>query len=134
MAQLIKQTNGATGYVDFADANASSLLFAAIKNTDGQYVAASLDSATAALAGATAADDLTYNPLNAPGAATYPITAPTFLLVKTSYDAAKGELVKGFVTWLLTDGQTFAEGVNFARLPDSLKTKALAQLGKITTT
>jgi len=132
VAQLIKQSEGAIGYVDFADAKASSLVFASIKNKDGQYVAAALDGATAALAGATVADDLTYNPLNAPGAAAYPITAPTYLLLKPSYtDAAKGKAVKGFVKWLLTDGQALAAGVNFAKLPDALQTKALAQLDKV---
>ena len=40
VAQLIKQSDGAIGYVDFADAKASSLVFAAIKNKDGKYVAA----------------------------------------------------------------------------------------------
>lgn len=133
VAQLIKQSDGAIGYVDFADAKASGLVFASIKNKDGQYVAASLEGATAALAGATIADDLTYNPLNAPGATSYPITAPTYLLVKPSYtDAAKGKAVKGFVKWLLTDGQALAEGEGFSKLPAALQTKALAQLDKVT--
>jgi phosphate transport system substrate-binding protein len=134
VAQLIKQSDGAIGYVDFADAQASGLVFAAIKNKDGQYVAASLDGATAAVAGATVADDLTYNPLNAAGAASYPITAPTYLLLKPKYtDAAKGTAVKGFVKWLLTDGQALAASKGFSKLPAALQTKALAQLDKVTT-
>jgi phosphate transport system substrate-binding protein len=133
VAQLIKQSDGAIGYVDFADAKNAGLVFASLKNKDGQFVAASLDGATAALAGATIADDLTYNPLNAAGAASYPITAPTYLLVRPTYsDAAKAKLVKGFVKWLLTDGQKYAEGVGFAKLPAALQTKALAQLDKVT--
>jgi len=132
VAQLIKQTDGAIGYVDFSDAKASGLKFAAIKNKDGQFVEASLDGATAALNGAEIAEDLTYNPLNAAGATTYPITAPTYLLLHTSYpDAAKKAAVKGFVTYILTEGQTLAPEVDFAPLPDALKTKALAQLDKI---
>lgn len=132
VAQVIKQSDGTIGYVDFSDAKASNLVFAAIKNKDGQFVAASLEGATAALAGATIAEDLTYNPLNAPGATTYPITAPTYLLVKPSYsDAAKGKNVKAFVKWLLTDGQGFADGVGFSKLPADLQTKALAQLDKV---
>jgi phosphate transport system substrate-binding protein len=133
VAQLVKTSDGAIGYVDFGDAKASNLVFASIKNKDGQYVAASLDGATAALAGATIADDLTYNPLNAAGAATYPITAPTYLLLKPSYtDATKGKAVKGFVKWLLTDGQALAASQNYAKLPDDLQKKALAQLDKVT--
>lgn len=132
VAQLIKSSDGSIGYVDFADAKSSGLVFAQLKNKDGQFVAASLDGATAALAGATVGADLTYNPLNAAGATTYPITAPTYLLLRPKYsDPAKATLVKGYVKWLLTDGQAFAESVGFAKLPADLQTKALAQLDKV---
>ena len=132
VAQEIKAVEGAIGYVDFADATAAGLTFAAIKNKDGQFVLPTLEGATAALAGAELKDDMTYNPLNAAGAATYPITAPTYLLVKPKYDDTNiGKAVKGFVTYVLTDGQALAQSVNFAKLPDSLQQKALAQLDKV---
>ena len=100
VAQIIKQTDGAIGYVDFSDAVETKLNFAAIKNKDGKFVAPSLEGATAALAGATVKDDLTYDPLNAAGADAYPITAPTYLLLKNKYDDAnKAKLVKGFVRY-----------------------------------
>ncbi|MFE0591505.1 phosphate ABC transporter substrate-binding protein PstS [Micromonospora echinospora] len=132
VAQIVKQANGGIGYVDLSDAKASQLTFAAIKNKDGQYVVPSLEGTTAGLEGAEIKEDLSYNPLNAAGAASYPITAPTYILVKTKYDdAKKAELVKGFVKYILTDGQELAEEVDFAPLPTSLKDKALAQLDKI---
>ena len=52
VAQIIKQTDGAIGYVDLSDAKATGLTFAAIKNKDGKFVEPSLEGATAALAGA----------------------------------------------------------------------------------
>jgi phosphate transport system substrate-binding protein len=132
VAQIIKQSAGAVGYVDLSDAEASGLNFAAIKNKDGQYVEATLEGATAAVAGATAKEDLTYDPLDAPGAESYPITAPTYILVRTTYDdPTKAENVKGYLKWLLTDGAQYAESVNFAKLPDELKEKSLAQVEKI---
>ncbi|MFI6824424.1 phosphate ABC transporter substrate-binding protein PstS [Micromonospora sp. NPDC050187] len=132
VAQIVKQANGGIGYVDLSDAKASQLTFAAIKNKDGQYVVPSLEGTTAGLEGAEIKEDLSYNPLNAAGAASYPITAPTYILVKTKYDdAKKAELVKGFVKYILTDGQEQAKDVDFAPLPTSLKDKALAQLDKI---
>ena len=48
VSQIIKSTPGAIGYVDYADAKASGLVFASIKNKDGQYVAPSVASASAA--------------------------------------------------------------------------------------
>ena len=132
VAQLIKQSDGSIGYVDFADATASGLSFAAIKNKEGNYVAASLEGATAALAGAEVKEDLTFDPLNAAGANTYPITAPTYILVRTSYsDANTAKNVKAFLRWLLTDGQEYADDVNYARLPGELAQLALAQLDKV---
>jgi phosphate transport system substrate-binding protein len=132
VAQIIKQSDGAIGYVDFADAVAGGLTFASIKNKDGQFVAPSLDGATAAMAGAEVKDDLTFNPINAAGATTYAITSPTYLLLKTSYsDATKAKLVRGYAKFLLTDAQGFAASVNFAKLPDTLQQKALAQIAKV---
>jgi phosphate transport system substrate-binding protein len=132
VAQLIKQNDGTIGYVDIADAKASGLVYAAIKNKNGKFVAASLEGATAALAGAEVKDDLTYDPLDAAGDATYPITAPTYLLVRPTYtDAKRGTLVKGFVKWLLTDGQKLAADKEFASLPAALQTKALAKLDSV---
>jgi phosphate transport system substrate-binding protein len=132
VAQIVKQTNGAVGYVDLSDAKETGLKFAAIKNKDGQFVEPTLEATTAALEGAEAKEDLTYNPLNASGAEAYPITAPTYIIVKTKYDDAnKAKAVKGFLTYLLNDGQELASEVDFAPLPDTLKEKALAQVEKI---
>jgi phosphate transport system substrate-binding protein len=132
VANLVKQTDGTIGYVDFSDAKGAGLAMASLKNKAGKFVAPSLEGATAALAGAEVKDDLTYNPLNAAGEASYPITAPTYLLVKQKYDSPeKAKLVKEFIKYILTDGATLAKSVNFATLPDSLKTKALAQLDKV---
>jgi phosphate transport system substrate-binding protein len=133
VAQIIKQSDGAIGYVDFSDALASKLTFASIKNKDGQFVAPSVDGASAAVAGATVKDDLTYDPLDATGAQSYPITSPTYILARTTYsDAKKGEAVKAFLNWLLTDGQQYAASVNYAKLPTQLQQKATAQIDKIT--
>jgi phosphate transport system substrate-binding protein len=125
VAQIIQETEGAVGYVDLADAEASGLVFAAIENLDGEFVIPSLDGTTAGLDGAEVADDLSYNPLNAAGAEAYPITAPTFLLIRTDYDAETGALVKAFLTWLLTDGQDLAAENQFAPLPEGLRQQAL---------
>jgi phosphate transport system substrate-binding protein len=132
VAQIIQQSDGGIGYVDFSDALESKLTFASIKNKDGQFVAPTLEGASAAVEGAEVADDLTYNPLNAPGATAYPITAPTYVLLKSKYDDAnKANLVKAFVRYILTDGQGIAKDVNYAALPSGLQQKALGQLDKV---
>src|ERR1044072_3913646 len=57
VAQIVKDGNGAIGYVDFSDAKASKLKFAKVKNKAGKFVEPTLDGASAALAGVTINDD-----------------------------------------------------------------------------
>lgn len=133
VAQIIQDTDGAIGYVDLADAEALGLTYAAIGNQEGEFVVPTLEGTTAALDGAEIADDLTYDPLDAAGAEAYPIAAPTYVLVRTSYeDQATADLVIDWITFLLTDAQDLAEDELYAPLPDSLRDRALAQLDQIT--
>ena len=53
VAQIVKSTPGAIGYVDYATAKASGLTFASVKNKAGAYVAPSAASASAAADSAT---------------------------------------------------------------------------------
>jgi len=129
VAQQISTTDGAIGYVDFSDAKAANLKFASIKNAAGSFVAPSLVGASAAVDAATIAPDLTYSPLNEPGADTYPITSPTWIIVyQKQTDKAKGQALKDWLNYILTDGQSLANPANYAALPDSLKQQALTQL------
>jgi phosphate transport system substrate-binding protein len=132
VAGKISGTEGAIGYVDFADATAASLKVASIKNSAGTFIAPSLAGATAAMAAATVSPDVTVSPMNASGAGSYPITSPTYILVyekQTSHD--KGTALKALLEYVLGTGQSKAAALNFAKLPDALLQKAKAQLDKI---
>jgi phosphate transport system substrate-binding protein len=133
VATAVKQTDGAIGYVDFSDAKASGLSLASIKTASGQGVAPSLDGASAAVAAAPVNPDLTYDPTNAQGPGAYPITSPTWIVIyKTQADHNKGTVLKAFLNFVLTTGQTdIAKNDNFAPLPSSLLDKAKAQLDQI---
>jgi phosphate transport system substrate-binding protein len=132
VAQIVDGTDGAIGYVDFSDALAAKLSFASIKNSAGTFVAPSLEASSAALEGAKVEADLSYNPLNAPGKDTYPIVAPTWLLVYSKQtDKAKAQATVAFIQYVLTDGQDLAADANYAKLPTALQAKALAQLAKV---
>ena len=132
VAQIVKTTAGAVGYVDLSDANASGLKFAKIKNKSGKAIAPTVDAASAAVAAATVNADLTYNPLNADGADAYPITAPTWILVyKNQIDKNKGAAIKSFLKYVLGDAQKQAKNFDYAALPPSLQQRALAQVESI---
>lgn len=132
VAQIVKTTPGAVGYVDLSDAKASGLQFAMIKNKAGKVVSPTLQGAAAAAEGAQVNDDLSYNPLNAGGPGAYPITAPTWILAyKNQTDKTKGRALQAFLSYLLNDGQKLANSVDYAPLPDSLRQKAISQIERI---
>jgi phosphate transport system substrate-binding protein len=132
VAQVVKSTPGAIGYVDYADAKASNLTFASVKNKAGSFVAPSTESATAAAQNATVKPDLTFSAIWAPGAQSYPITFQSFILVyqsQSSTSTAAG--LKAYIGYLLGDGQKLLPQLNYAPLPSSIDQQATAQLSKI---
>ncbi len=132
VAQIVASTPGAIGYVDLADATDAKLKFAEVQNKAGTFVAADLAGASAAAAGATLADDLTFSAVWADGDAAYPITAQTWIVVyKVQPDKTVGETLKSFLHYLLTDGQQAAAELGFAPLPAAIADKALAQLEQL---
>ncbi len=133
VAQAIKSTGGAIGYVDYSDAKASGLKFASVKNSSGKVLAPTLEGASAAVAAATVNPDLTYDPINTSAPDAYPITAPTWIVIyKQQSDQNKGAALKSFLGFILTIGQkSIAPDTDFAPLSPDLLTKATAQLGAI---
>ncbi len=133
VAQVVKSTPGAIGYVDYATAKASGLSFASVKNKDGSFVAPSPASATAAASSVTAKADLTFAAVWQGGATAYPITYQSWDLINakqpTANDAA---MLKAYLGYLLGDGQKLLEQIGLAPLPSSLDQQAVAQLDKIT--
>jgi phosphate transport system substrate-binding protein len=132
VAQIVKGTEGAVGYVDLADATGSDLQTAEIQNKAGQFVVPTVEAAAAAVAGAKLSPDLSYDPINAPGAKAYPITSPTWILVyETQSSADKGTALKNFLTFVYSDGEGLAKNAGYAPLPASVISKAQAQLSKL---
>ena len=132
VAQIVKGTGGAVGYVDLADATGSDLQTAEIQNKAGQFVAPTVDGAAAAVSGAKLSPDLSYDPINAPGTKAYPITSPTWILAyEKQASADKGTALKDFLTFVYSDGEGLAKNAGYAPLPASLISKAQAQLSKL---
>jgi len=131
VAQIVKSTKGAIGYVDLPDAKASGLKYAAIKNQAGKYIEPTAASASAAGEGIDVKDNLTFVAVNAKGEAAYPITAPSWCMVYVAPAKGKAAALKRYFTFMLTDGQKLLGDIDFAPLPKSLRDRAVAQLDKI---
>ena len=132
VAQIITSTEGAIGYVDLSDAKANDLTFAAVQNKAGNFVEPTLEATSEAASNVTINDDLTFFTGWADGDGSYPIAAQTWIIAYTEQsDPAKAEAIRGFLTYLLTEGQELAPTIDYAPLPDELRTKALANVAKI---
>ena len=133
VAACVKQTDGAVGYVEQAYALQNDFTTAAVKNKDGSFVEPTLEATSAAGAAATPPADLRFSTIDGPGADTYPIAAVTFLLVyqdvcKAGLDATKAGLLKDWLNYALGDGQAVAAELEYAKLPDAIKTMAQAKI------
>ena len=132
VAQIVKSTKGAIGYVDLSDAKASGLKYAQIKNKAGKFVEPTSESASAAADGIDVKDNLLFSAVNAKGDTAYPITYQTWVIVYAKQtDHAKGTALKSFIKYLVTDGQAQLKSLDFAPLPKGLADKTVAQLDKI---
>ncbi len=132
VAQIVKSTAGAIGYVDYADAKASGLTWASIKNKDGDYVEPSVQAATQAASNASVKPDLTFSAIWAPGAGSYPITAQSWVLLYQKQSSSNvTKMLKAYVGYLVGDGQKLLPGLGYAQLPSSIDQKAKAQISKI---
>ncbi len=132
VAQIVKDTKGAIGYVDLSDAKATGLKFASVKNKSGKFVEPTIENTSAAVEGAKINPDLSYDPLWADGDKSYPIAAPTWIIAYVNQtDKVKGETLKAFLRFMLTDGQKLAPKIDYAPLSEGLDKLALAQLDKL---
>jgi phosphate transport system substrate-binding protein len=132
VAQIIKSTAGAIGYVDYATAKASGLSYASIKNSSGNYIAPSTQSASVAGDGITVASNLTFAAVDSSQPQAYPITYQSWVLVyETQPNANDTAMLKAYIGYLIGAGQQLLPTLGYAPLPTSIQQKAQAQLSMI---
>jgi len=134
VAGQIKSTPGALGYVELAYAIKNQLPVGAIRNQAGQFIVPTIESTTAAAAGAARnmPADFRVSLTNAPGEKAYPIASFTWLLVyKEQADEAKGKAVVNFLYWAATEGQKYAADLLYAPLPPQIAKQVEAKVGQL---
>ena len=134
VAGLVKQTPGSIGYVELIYAKQNNIDYGSVKNMEGEYVAASLDSVTAAAAVAAKQmpPDFRVSITNAPGKGVYPISSFTWLLFyENPKDKPKARTMVDFMKWALSDGQKAASDLGYAPLPSEVVALEMEALKKI---
>jgi phosphate transport system substrate-binding protein len=120
VTSLVKQTPGAVGYVELIYALQNKMTYGSVQNMNGEFIAASVDSVTAAAAEASAKmpADFRVSITNAPGKGVYPISSFTWILLyENPKDKATAKTMVDFMNWMLMDGQKFASPLGYAPLP-----------------
>ncbi|HTY37634.1 MAG TPA: phosphate ABC transporter substrate-binding protein PstS [Bacteroidota bacterium] len=131
---LVKQTPGSLGYVELAYAVKNNLPYASMKNKAGEFVEPTLESVTAAAAGAAKnmPEDLRVSITDAEGKKSYPISGFTWLLVyKHMKEKDKGEALAKFLKWAMGEGQSYAKDLLYAPLPKEVLKKCAEKIAEM---
>ena len=134
VAGAVRQTPGAIGYVELAYATQNRMAMAALRNREGNFVTPTLESTSAAAAGAaeTMPADFRVSLVNAPGKEAYGICGFTWILVpENPKDPAKGKAIVSFLQWAIRDGQKMNAPLLYATLPDKVSKMADDALRRI---
>ena len=134
VAGLVKQTPGTIGYVELIYAIQNKIPFGSVQSADGEFLQASLESVTAAAAGAAKSmpADFRVSITNAPGKGAYPISSFTWLLFyEKPTDKQRGKIMVDFMKWALTDGQKYCAELGYSPLPKEVVALVAEALKKI---
>jgi phosphate transport system substrate-binding protein len=119
----VAQTVGSIGYVEYAYAMQNNLPWMRMKNHDGKIVSPTMESfqASASHADWAHADHFYMILTDQPGAESWPIENPTFVLFyKNPSDKAASKTALDFFKWAYADGDKMAESLLYIPLPNSV--------------
>lgn len=136
VTQQVRQLEGSIGYVELVYASANSLPYAQVKNAEGEFVLPTLETVSAAAAGArlNANTDFRVSITNPAGRKSYPIASFTWLLIKKdNSDAAKGKIIRDFLNYMTSaPAQQLAASIGYAPLPRPVVALVQARIRTLT--
>lgn len=128
----VKQTEGGITYAEVSFALANNLPTASVKGAGSEYVPITADTVSKALeafkvtgTGGDLAGTIDYPSITTG----YPISTVSYVIVcAKAKDAAKGALLKDYLTYAAGEGQQSADGLGFAPLPAALASQVNASI------
>ncbi|MDL2226507.1 phosphate ABC transporter substrate-binding protein PstS [Deltaproteobacteria bacterium OttesenSCG-928-M10] len=122
VAGNVKRIKNSIGYVEYAYAEQNKITWSSLINAEGQTVAPSLDSFSAAAANASWDRKADYYLwlVNARGEKSWPIAAATFILIRRDKPEAIAK-VTAFFDWCFKNGDQAARELHYVPLPAALK-------------
>ncbi len=131
MADLVKQTPGAIGYVELQYAIQGKIPHTAVLNRAGHFVAASAETVAIACKEIEAPtwENFSASLTNPPGNDSYPIASFTWFYFRTGeLDSKRGKALAGLLDWIFGSGQKFATQLGYAEVPPPMILKAKTKL------
>ena len=133
VAGMVRQMEGAIGYIELIYAVQNNIPYGVVKNAGGSFVKASLESVTTAAGSVqNMPADFRVSITNAPGKDAYPISSFTWLLIPVqSKDPGKGKILADFLNWMVDNGQTMTAQLTYAPLPQNVAEKVKAEIKQV---
>ncbi len=128
VATMVGQTSGAIGYVEYAYAMESHLIYTKLVNKAGQAIAPGIGSFQSAASHAEwSSENGFYNVLvNQEGYDSWPITGASYILVNEKQDGKAKAAVKealGFFAWAFDHGAEMAKSMAYVPIPEAVALK-----------
>lgn len=127
VAQVLSQHANAIGYIELAYAEQNKITYAAVQNSNGNFISPSIESASAAAEGFAMPENMTAFITNTPAAQGYPIAGFSWLIYFK--DSPKAAEIQKFISWATTTGQNDSKSLYYAPLPAAVQKAVADQLG-----
>lgn len=134
VANVIRSTPGAIGYVELAYALQNDFTFARILNNSGFYVLPLVDTVATAAAQKPDVSATDFSIVDEPGPQSYPISGYSWAVVyERQTSPASGQALVKMLDWLTQDdGQAEAAAIQYVPLPANVSQLARSTLARVT--
>ena len=122
VAGTVRNVRGAIGYVENAYAMTNKLAATQLQNRAGNFIKAEHKAFMSAAAAADwSVPGFAANVIDQAGPESWPIVAPTFILIPTNpTDATRSASVRRFFDWCFANGSQLATDLEYIPLPESV--------------
>jgi phosphate transport system substrate-binding protein len=132
VASYVQQVDGAIGYVEYAYVIQNKLIYTDLVNKAGKRIVPAMEAFQAAAANAdfSTVRDFYLILTDQPGDKSWPITAATYMLLRSDYPADKNKAILQFLDYALHDGADDAKKLDYVPFPDAVVKQIEASWGQ----
>ena len=122
VAAFVGRLPNSIGYLEYAYVKQNKMTFAMMQNADGKFVAPDDETFKAAAAGADWNKSFYQILTQQPGAASWPISGATFILMQKAQDKPQNATAAlKFFDWAMMQGDKTATDLDYVPMPDNSK-------------